>query len=163
MVRCHMMGVNTFCNTILICNVVISLCLFSYLSHSHTLCHVILVCEIFCLRRLTFAFSSPRFCFYTDFSTADCLQSENDTKGETYRGTLSQTISGLECQPWTATYPHIPSPVFLLGLVPHLTGNRCRNPFGMRPKPWCYTTDPRQRWEVCDVKVCSSDSSRGKY
>lgn len=27
----------------------------------------------------------------------------------------------------------------------------CRNPGGVNAFPWCYTTDPRLRWERCDV------------
>ena len=27
----------------------------------------------------------------------------------------------------------------------------CRNPGGVNPGPWCYTAEPRTRWERCDV------------
>ena len=32
--------------------------------------------------------------------------------------------------------------------------NYCRNPDG-EPKVWCYTTNPGDRWERCDVPLCS--------
>ena len=32
--------------------------------------------------------------------------------------------------------------------------NYCRNPDG-EPTVWCYTTDPGDRWEHCDVPLCS--------
>ena len=33
--------------------------------------------------------------------------------------------------------------------------NFCRNPTNNKDGPWCYTTDPAQRWELCDVPNCS--------
>lgn len=35
-----------------------------------------------------------------------------------------------------------------------LRRNFCRNPDGDRA-PWCYTTDPKVRWEYCNLKKCS--------
>lgn len=32
--------------------------------------------------------------------------------------------------------------------------NYCRNPDEDK-SPWCYTTDPRVRWEYCNLKKCS--------
>ena len=32
--------------------------------------------------------------------------------------------------------------------------NYCRN-VGAEPKPWCYTTDPNNRWEICDISPCT--------
>ena len=36
--------------------------------------------------------------------------------------------------------------------------NYCRNPDG-EPRAWCYTTDPGQRWEFCDIPRCGSTDS----
>lgn len=32
--------------------------------------------------------------------------------------------------------------------------NYCRNPGGLELKPWCYTMDPKVRWQFCDIKQC---------
>lgn len=32
--------------------------------------------------------------------------------------------------------------------------NYCRNPDGDRIGPWCYTTDPEQRYESCNIPQC---------
>lgn len=39
-----------------------------------------------------------------------------------------------------------------------LRRNLCRNPDGDRA-PWCYTTDPKVRWEYCNLEKCSSKPS----
>lgn len=33
--------------------------------------------------------------------------------------------------------------------------NYCRNPDSDDKGPWCYTTDPRVRWEKCNLRKCS--------
>lgn len=38
-----------------------------------------------------------------------------------------------------------------------LKKNMCRNPDGDRA-PWCYTMDPRVRWEYCSVQKCRPSS-----
>uniref|UniRef100_A0A8C0W620 Kringle domain-containing protein n=1 Tax=Castor canadensis TaxID=51338 RepID=A0A8C0W620_CASCN len=35
----------------------------------------------------------------------------------------------------------------------NLKMNYCRNPDG-EPRPWCFTTDPNRRWELCDIPRC---------
>ncbi|XP_060069923.1 sushi, von Willebrand factor type A, EGF and pentraxin domain-containing protein 1-like [Ylistrum balloti] len=69
-------------------------------------------------------------------------------RGANYRGTVSITVSGRKCQSWNSTSPHkhrlkLPN-----------SENFCRNPDN-EPKPWCYTVDPRRRWEVCPVPRCN--------
>lgn len=34
--------------------------------------------------------------------------------------------------------------------------NYCRNAGGEEPMPWCYTTDPRKRWEHCSIPQCEN-------
>ena len=34
-----------------------------------------------------------------------------------------------------------------------LRDNYCRNPDN-RPRPWCYTMDPKTPWEFCNITVC---------
>ncbi|XP_052099357.1 plasminogen-like isoform X2 [Mytilus californianus] len=68
-------------------------------------------------------------------------------QGSEYRGMISTTISNRACQSWKLNTPH-------RHRFNNLDENYCRNPDG-EPAPWCYTTDPKKRWEVCNVPYCS--------
>ncbi|OQR70746.1 tyrosine-protein kinase transmembrane receptor Ror2-like [Tropilaelaps mercedesae] len=75
-------------------------------------------------------------------------------RGRFYQGRVNVTKSGIPCQPWDAQEPHShnrPPNVF-----PEIrdADNFCRNAGGEEPSPWCYTTDPRRRWEHCDIPQC---------
>lgn len=63
-----------------------------------------------------------------------------------YTGTLNVTLSGLSCQAWTASFPHIHG---YAGVGNH---NYCRvtDDTGLL---WCFTTDPTIEWEYCDTSV----------
>jgi hypothetical protein len=72
-----------------------------------------------------------------------------------YRGDAAVTVSGRTCQRWDSQSPHSH------GLTPEkypyeLEENYCRNPDG-EPGAWCYTTDPDERWELCDVPTCDTN------
>ena len=73
------------------------------------------------------------------------------SKAVDYRGFTSTTESGKTCQKWTSQTPHdhsrTPSKYPNVGLGDH---NYCRNPDGEN-RAWCYTTDPNERWDYCDV------------
>ncbi|XP_035669328.1 plasminogen-like [Branchiostoma floridae] len=73
--------------------------------------------------------------------------------GASYRGTVSVTQTGKTCQRWDSQTPHwsynTPENHPSSGLVE----NYCRNPDGDL-RVWCYTTDPDERWDYCDVPVC---------
>lgn len=69
--------------------------------------------------------------------------------GADYHGRTTQTKSGLECQSWDVQTPHKHN----LGTVGN--HNECRNPDG-EAGAWCYTTEPGKRWELCDIRECSS-------
>uniref|UniRef100_A0A8C9T127 Macrophage stimulating 1 n=1 Tax=Scleropages formosus TaxID=113540 RepID=A0A8C9T127_SCLFO len=75
--------------------------------------------------------------------------------GKTYRGKVSKTESGRDCQQWWSKFPHdhrwTPSPTNGLEL------NYCRNPDGDRIGPWCYTTDPERRYESCNIPRCEDE------
>jgi len=83
-----------------------------------------------------------------------------------YDGTYSYTVSGRECQAWTATAPHKPNTASSQdknypGGSKADSKNYCRNPAGWGPGLWCYTTDPNKRWELCDIPSCPDNCIKG--
>uniref|UniRef100_M3Y1S1 Prothrombin n=1 Tax=Mustela putorius furo TaxID=9669 RepID=M3Y1S1_MUSPF len=74
--------------------------------------------------------------------------------GMNYRGNVSVTRSGIECQLWRSRYPHKPDINSTTHPGADLQENFCRNPDGSTSGPWCYTTDPTVRMEECSVPVC---------
>ena len=81
---------------------------------------------------------------------ANCVRGN----GRFYQGQANSTKDGLACQTWFSHTPHPETTPE--GVFPEMTGagNRCRNPGGSEPAPWCYTTDPVVRWQFCDVPPC---------
>ena len=80
--------------------------------------------------------------------------------GHGYEGEASLTVSGRVCQMWESNTPQKhnytqewASSYRGMDLADFMPENYCRNPDG-RPGPWCYTTDPSKRWELCDIPVC---------
>ena len=73
-----------------------------------------------------------------------------DERGYNYIGKQNVTKSGRICQMWSSQTPHEHTHGF------NYERNYCRNP-DREPKPWCYTTDPDVREELCDIPLC------GKY
>ena len=63
------------------------------------------------------------------------------------------TASGKTCQAWTAQSPHSHTRTPQNYENAGLENNYCRNPDG-EDKAWCYTTDPDDRWDFCDVPNC---------
>ena len=68
------------------------------------------------------------------------------------------TETGKTCQRWDVNTPHVVHPDVaekLLIYEDSLTDaqNYCRNP-NEADRPWCYTTDPNERWEYCALKEC---------
>ncbi|XP_077999987.1 apolipoprotein(a)-like [Glandiceps talaboti] len=75
-----------------------------------------------------------------------------DQKATDYSGTIAVTRTGKECLRWTLQKPH--AHIYTPDKYPNSdlgTHNFCRNPSNS-PTAWCYTTDPRVRWEYCDVE-----------
>lgn len=94
---------------------------------------------------------------YSKCGTAKLLQSD-------YRGNVSVTVSGRECQPWDAKSPHSPNWVSHEYPTVGLAENYCRNPSVMylgaatfSAYTWCYTMDPLVRWEYCNVDYCQEE------
>nr|XP_055041438.1 apolipoprotein(a)-like isoform X2 [Misgurnus anguillicaudatus] len=73
--------------------------------------------------------------------------------GRSYRGIISVTESGKTCQKWASQSPHVHDQTPENYPCKGLKWNYCRNPDGSE-RPWCYTTDPKTRWEYCNVSRC---------
>nr|XP_034318465.1 plasminogen-like [Crassostrea gigas] len=67
--------------------------------------------------------------------------------GYEYTGKVSVTESNRTCQAWNSQTPHEHKD------FTNLPENYCRNPDG-EPAPWCYTEDPKKRWEICNIPYC---------
>jgi hypothetical protein len=90
------------------------------------------------------------------YSILDC---KKDELGQGYRGETAVTKSGLQCQAWTSQTPHGHGQAKNAANFPEGNladaKNFCRNPDSEPFGPWCYTTDPKKRWEYCSVNLCS--------
>lgn len=73
----------------------------------------------------------------------DCKRTSS---GWEYSGKRNVTMTGRTCQVWSTQSPHSHS-------YTTYPENYCRNPDG-EPSPWCYTTDPYKRWELCNIPDC---------
>merc|ERR1719215_893224 len=86
-------------------------------------------------------------------STSSCAMVCDETysgDGADYGGCQNKTRKGFTCQRWGEQSPHSHR---YSGMAKH--GNYCRNPDG-EPSIWCYTTDPKKRWDNCDPLPASS-------
>jgi len=90
-------------------------------------------------------------------SEGECTQI-HDEKGLQYGGSKQTTINGRTCQKWNSQAPHSHSLTDII-LVTYgeedVDTNFCRNVDHMA-RPWCFTTDPDQRWEYCDIPTCET-------
>ncbi|XP_051175096.1 tyrosine-protein kinase transmembrane receptor Ror2 [Leptopilina boulardi] len=89
-----------------------------------------------------------------DLITYDCYENN----GRFYMGKINKTKEGLECQPWSSQKPHShdrPPNVF-----PQIVDgeNYCRNVGGNEPMPWCFTNDPKIRWQHCNIPKCDNST-----
>lgn len=86
-----------------------------------------------------------------DRTNGECY---NDLGGGDYRGYVSTTHQGLQCQNWLSQNPHshtfTPVTHPAAGLGDH---SFCRQPSHQQrmARPWCFTTDGNTRWSYCDV------------
>uniref|UniRef100_A0A8C0R3Y4 Prothrombin n=1 Tax=Canis lupus dingo TaxID=286419 RepID=A0A8C0R3Y4_CANLU len=85
----------------------------------------------------------------------ECLEGScAEGLGMNYRGNVSFTRSGIECQLWRSRYPHKPEINSTTHPGADLQENFCRNPDGSTTGPWCYTIDPTVRREECSISLC---------
>lgn len=77
-----------------------------------------------------------------------CMGTSN---GIDYYGTQSVTRNGFQCQRWDVQSPHKHPYSQVPGLAGH---NYCRN-LDSSEEPWCYTTNPAQPRDYCDIPKCT--------
>ncbi|XP_065739028.1 prothrombin isoform X2 [Phocoena phocoena] len=88
----------------------------------------------------------------------ECLEGNcAEGLGMNYRGNVSFTRSGIECQLWRSRYPHKPEINSTTHPGADLQENFCRNPDGSITGPWCYTTLPTVQREECSLPVCGQE------
>ena len=83
-------------------------------------------------------------------------------KSENYQGTVSETVNGTRCQRWDAQSPtpHAAGVVASEFMDNKLPDNHCRTLLHTDyPQPWCFTTDPNNRWGFCNVSKCEREFS----
>ncbi|XP_029438959.1 LOW QUALITY PROTEIN: prothrombin [Rhinatrema bivittatum] len=90
----------------------------------------------------------------------ECLKGECAIgSGKNYRGQISITKSGIECQFWNSNFPH----KTIINPITHpyenLTENYCRNPNSSSKGPWCYTRDATVKEEECAIPVCGQNQT----
>ena len=93
------------------------------------------------------------------------LECRDTLDGEDYTGTVSKTDTGKQCQKWSSNTPHVPNPEFTDDKFPdgsrEAANNYCRNPADRSgiQGVWCYTVDPDQERELCDVPLCCKSAT----
>ena len=91
-----------------------------------------------------------------------CEVCREDKAGRGYAGQVNTTVSGLDCQPWSSTTPHVPKASYTDDKFSDgsraAAENYCRNPDPSSFQGvWCYTVDPDVPWEKCDVPECGNN------
>jgi len=87
-----------------------------------------------------------------------CNEALRGYKASGYRGCQGRTVSGRTCQAWASQSPHKHGMTKQRYPKAGLTNNYCRNPDGER-SIWCYTTDPKKRWEWCKPKGAGDEEA----
>lgn len=91
--------------------------------------------------------------FNVSTSVTECYTTGNS--GAVYSGKNTCTETGRMCQRWDSDSPHRRNMDHIPTNSRDLHSNYCRDPGPpYENKPWCYTTDPKKRWEFCHVDSC---------
>ncbi|KAL4226478.1 hypothetical protein ACF0H5_014461 [Mactra antiquata] len=88
------------------------------------------------------------------FEDDECY--DDDLLSMNYTGIINVTRTGKDCQRWDTQIPHnhnLTDGDFPEDVLSDAE-NYCRDPIGSG-YTWCYTTDPRTRWEPCVVSSCT--------
>uniref|UniRef100_A0A8B9QVT9 Kringle domain-containing protein n=1 Tax=Anas platyrhynchos TaxID=8839 RepID=A0A8B9QVT9_ANAPL len=104
--------------------------------------HQDFLCRAFAYDRVT------KRCHWLSFNslTNDYVRNCIIGKGADYKGTISVTKSGIQCQAWNSMIPH-----------EHRSARKitAETPEGKREGHGVFTTSPETRHEVCDIPLCS--------
>ena len=98
---------------------------------------------------------SYKILILTNSENLNCQDADNDdgVKGRDYKGTISKTKDGLACRRWDdlsrLANGDPPKSEFK-----DEDENFCRNPDSDDGGVWCYTNDPYDFWQHCDVPDC---------
>ncbi|XP_075455697.1 hepatocyte growth factor isoform X2 [Ascaphus truei] len=91
--------------------------------------------------------------------TVDCIKGQ----GEGYRGSMTTTYNGIQCQRWDSQFPHKHNFTPENYKCKDLSENYCRNPNGTE-SPWCFTTDPNIRIGHCSqIPTCKVSNHKECY
>ncbi|XP_061173941.1 plasminogen-like [Saccostrea echinata] len=88
------------------------------------------------------------YCFVPKCVTA-ARECRTTKRGEDYFGTVNVTTTGIECQRWGNKSPRVHDYTIL-----RQEKNYCRNPFGEKKAPWCYTLWGQYEFGYCDIPKC---------
>jgi len=91
-----------------------------------------------------------------------CSGCRQTQAGREYTGSVSQTVSGRQCQRWSSNSPHVLNSDYTDDKFAEgsraAAANYCRNPdASFDAGVWCYTLDPNVRWERCNVPLCTGN------
>uniref|UniRef100_A0A8B9HFU6 Hepatocyte growth factor n=1 Tax=Astyanax mexicanus TaxID=7994 RepID=A0A8B9HFU6_ASTMX len=75
--------------------------------------------------------------------------------GLNYKGKISKTETGEECQKWDLNTPHEHHFLPRRHKKKDLRDNLCRNPDNSTTGPWCFTKNPNIRYQNCNIPQCS--------
>jgi len=85
-----------------------------------------------------------------------CPECKTTTLGREYMGTMTTTVNGYTCRPWTPYSAARVDSNYPDGSIA-AASNYCRNTDSDGSGPWCYTTDPNKNWEYCPAPLCASN------